>query len=237
MWDTLTKEWEKGVIISQAETPRSYIVKHHKEKRRNRIHLREASPIQCPMHPLCKRWNMCYCLQRNNQKYKVCFNQMRKKVSQSAVENVPKANVQSLLRPMIKLVPTANMQSVHSSRVNSTVNSAGKESAHNQSERSAKGINSAPKLAVRKNQGLVQGDSKGVLTTPPWIGNNNKTIPKVSASKSLTLNPVFRRITVLGDQQGRGKQTILLIFLPSSLALTFGTQNHNTKVTFTWYEN
>ena len=41
--NTLTKKWEKGVIKSQAETPRSYIVLTPQgEKRRNRIHLREA---------------------------------------------------------------------------------------------------------------------------------------------------------------------------------------------------
>ena len=52
--------------------------------------------------------------------------------------NVPKRNMQSVLMPMVKLVPKANVQSVHSSRVNSTVNSAGKESAHKQSASSAK---------------------------------------------------------------------------------------------------
>ena len=40
--NTLTKKWEKGVIKSQAETPRSYIVLTQGEKRRNRIPLREA---------------------------------------------------------------------------------------------------------------------------------------------------------------------------------------------------
>ena len=73
-------------------------------------------------------------------------------MSQSVVENVPKANVQSLLRPMVKLVPKANVQSVHSSRMNSTVESAAKENAPNQSASSAKGINSALKVVVRKDQ-------------------------------------------------------------------------------------
>ena len=91
------------------------------------------------------------------------------KVSQSAVENVPKANVQNVLRPKVKLMPRANVQS---SGMNSTVNSAGKESA-----------SSVPKLVVRKDQGLVQEDSKGVPTAALGIGNNNKAIPKVSASK------------------------------------------------------
>ena len=85
-------------------------------------------------------------------------------MSQSVVENVPKANVQSVLRPMVKLVPISNVQSVHSSRMNSTVDSAGKERAHNQS------ASSAPKFVVRKNQGLVQEDSKGVPSAPPGIG-------------------------------------------------------------------
>ena len=43
---------------------------------------------------------------------------------QPAVENVPKANVQNVLRPKVKLVPKVNVQS---SGMNSTVNSARKE--------------------------------------------------------------------------------------------------------------
>ena len=109
------------------------------------------------------------------------------KVSQSAVENVPKANVQIVLKPKLKLVPKANVQS---SGMNSTVSSAGKESAHNQS------ASSVPKLVVRKNPGLVQEYSKGVPTVPLGIGDNNKAITKVSASKPLTLNPAFRKKTI-----------------------------------------
>ena len=90
-------------------------------------------------------------------------------MSQSAVENVPKANVQNVLRPKVKVMPKANVQS---SGINSTVNSAGKESA-----------SSVPKLVVRRDQGLVQEEIKGVPTAPIGIGNNNKAIPKVSASK------------------------------------------------------
>ena len=68
------------------------------------------------------------------------------KVSQSAMESVPKANVQNVLRPKVKLVPKVNVQS---SGLNSTVNSAGKESAYNQS------ASSVPKWVVRKDQRLV----------------------------------------------------------------------------------
>ena len=57
------------------------------------------------------------------------------------------------------------------------MNSAGKESAYNQS------ASSVPKLVVRKDQRLVQEDSNGVPTTPIGIGDNNKAIPKVSAPK------------------------------------------------------
>ena len=46
----------------------------------------------------------------------------------------------------MKLVPKAYVQGVHGSGINSTVNSAGKESTHNQS------ASSVPKLVVRKNQ-------------------------------------------------------------------------------------
>ena len=108
------------------------------------------------------------------------------KVSQSAMESVPKANVQNVLRPKVKLVPKVNVQS---SGLNSTVNSAEKESAYNQS------ASSVPKLVVRKDQRLVQEDSKGVPTAPIGIGDNNKAIPKASAPKPLTLNPVFRKTT------------------------------------------
>ena len=64
--------------------------------------------------------------------------------------------------PKVKLVPKANIQS---SGMNSTAKSAQKESAHNQS------ASSVPKLVVRKNQGLVQEESKGVPTAPLGIGN------------------------------------------------------------------
>ena len=80
---------------------------------------------------------------------------------------------QNVLKPRVKLMPKANVQS---SEMNSTVNSVGKESAHNQ------GASSVSKLVVRKDQGLVQEDSKGVPTAPLGIGSNNKAIPKVSAS-------------------------------------------------------
>ena len=41
--NALTKKWEKGVIKSQAETPRPYFVTTPQgEKRTNQIHLREA---------------------------------------------------------------------------------------------------------------------------------------------------------------------------------------------------
>ena len=67
---------------------------------------------------------------------------------------------------MVELVPKANVQGIHSSGMNITVNSAGKESVHNQSARSA------PELVVRKNLGLVKEDSKGVPTAPPGICDN-----------------------------------------------------------------
>ena len=60
------------------------------------------------------------------------------KVLQSAVEIVPKTNVQSVLRPMVELVLKTNVQGVHRSGINSTVNSAGKESAHSQTANSCK---------------------------------------------------------------------------------------------------
>ena len=66
--------------------------------------------------------------------------------------------------------------------MNNTVNSTGKKSAYYQS------ASSAPKLVVRKNQGLVQEDSKGVSTAPQGIGDNT-TIPKVSASELPDLKP------------------------------------------------
>ena len=189
---TLTKKWEKGVIKSQAETPRSYIViTRQGEKRRNRIPLREAgiSTNTATMAPNVEKVEICViCAPNKSPSVKSVFQPNETKVSQSVVENVPKANVQCVLRPMVKLVPKTNVQDVYSSGMNSTLNSAGKEIAHNQSE------NSVPKLVVRKNQGIVLKDGKCMPTAPPGIGDNNKIIPKVSTSTPPTLNPVFRWI-------------------------------------------
>ena len=175
--NTLTKKWEKGVIKSQAETPRSYIVLTPQgEKRRNRIHLREAgiSTNAVPKAPNVEKVKYVLLAPNKSPSVQSVCQPNEGKVSQSAVENVPKANVQNVLRPKVKLVPKVNVQS---SGMNSTVNSAGKESAYNQS------ASSVPKLVVRKDQGLVQEDSKGVPTAPIGIGDNNKAIPKVSAPK------------------------------------------------------
>ena len=175
--NTLTKKWEKGVIKSQADTPRSYIVLTPQgEKRRNRIHLREAGISTNAVPKASNVEKVKYVLLAPNKSpsvQSVC-QPNEGKVSQSAVESVPKANVQNVLRPKVKLVPKVDVQS---SGLNSTVNSADKESAYNQS------ASSVPKLVVRKDQRLVQKDSKGVPTAPIGIGNNNKAIPKVSAPK------------------------------------------------------
>ena len=77
---------------------------------------------------------------------KVCVSLKRERCLSQQWKICQKVNVQNVLKPKVKLVPTANVQS---SGMNSTVNSAGKESAHNQS------ASSVPKLVVRKNQGLV----------------------------------------------------------------------------------
>ena len=103
--------------------------------------------------------------------------------------------------------------------MNSTVNSTGKESAHNQS------ASSVPKLVVRKNQGLVQEDSKGVSTASLGIGDNNKAIPKVSAPKPPDPKTSVQKDNKLRRSTERGSQVRnTWIFLQSSLALTFGTK-------------
>ena len=128
MWvqNTLTKKWEKGVIKSQAEAPRSYIVLTPQgEKRRNRIHLREAGISTNAVSKAPHEEKVKYVLLAPNKSpsvQNVC-QPNEAKVSQSVVENVPKANVQNVLRPKAKLMPKANVQS---SGINSTVNSAGK---------------------------------------------------------------------------------------------------------------
>ena len=56
--NTLTKKWEKGVIKSQAETPRSYIVmtpQGEKGKIGYTLDKQEFQLIQCPRHPMWKR--------------------------------------------------------------------------------------------------------------------------------------------------------------------------------------
>ena len=184
--NTLTKKWEKGVIKSQAETPRAYIViKLQGEKRRNRICLREAgiSTNAVPKAPNMEKVKYVLLAPNKSPSVQNVCQPNEGKVSQSVVENVPKANVQNVLRPKVKLMPKANVQS---SGMNSTVNSGGKESAHNQS------ASSVPKLVVRKDHRLVQEDSKGVPTAPLGIGDSNKAIPKVSASKLPDPKPSFQ---------------------------------------------
>ena len=133
--NTLTKKWEKGVITSQAETPRSYIViTPQDEKRRNRIHLREAeiSTNTVPKAPNVEKLKYVLLAPNKSPSVQSVCQPNEEKMSQSVVVNVPKANVQSVLRPTVKSVPKANVQGVHGLGKNSTVNSAGKESTHNQ---------------------------------------------------------------------------------------------------------
>ena len=180
------------MIKSQAETPRSYVViTPQGEKSRNRIHLREAGISTNAVSKAPNEEKVKYVLLAPNKSpsvQNVC-QPNEQKVYQPTVENVPKASVQNVLRPKVKLVPKANVQN---SGMNSTVNSAGKESAHNQ------GASSVSKLVVRKDQGLMQEDSKGVPTAPLGIGNNNKAIPKVSASKPLDPKPSVQEENNLG---------------------------------------
>ena len=164
------------MIKSQAETPRSYIViTPQGEKRRNRLCLREAgiSTKTVPKAPNVEKVKYVLLAPNKSPSVQSVCQPNEEKVSQSVVENVPKSNVQSVLRPKVQLVPKANVQGM-----NSTVNRAGKEITHNQS------ASGGPKLVVRKNQGIVQEDSKGVPIDSPGVGDNNKTIPKVSASKT-----------------------------------------------------
>ena len=124
--NTLTKKWEKGVIKSQAETLRSYIVLTPQgEKRRNRIHPRaRISTNAVPKAPNVEKVKYVLLAPNKSQSVQSVCQPNEGNVSQSAVENVPKANVQNVLRPKVKLMPKANVQS---SGMNSTVNSARKE--------------------------------------------------------------------------------------------------------------
>ena len=110
--NTLIKEWEKGVIKSHAETPRSYfVITPQGEKRRNRIHLRETGISTNTVSKAANVEEVKYVLLAPNISPIVqsMFQPNEEKVSQSVVENVPKAKVQSMLKPMVKLVPKANM--------------------------------------------------------------------------------------------------------------------------------
>ena len=131
---------------------------------------------------------------------------------------------------MVEFVPRANVQCVHSSGMNSTVNSAGKESVHNQS------ASSAPVLWVR-----IKAYCKRIAKVCPLLPQGLVMIIKLSQKSQLphplTLSSVFSRITAFGDQQRGNKTRNTWIFLYSSLALTFGIQSHHTKVTFTQYEH
>ena len=234
MWvqNTLTNKWEKGVIKFQAETSRSYnVLTPQGEKRRNRIHLREAgiSTNTVPKAPSVKMGKYVLLSPNKSPSVQNVFQPNEEKVYQPALENVPKANVQNVLRPKVKLVPKANVQSLG---MNSTVNSAGKEGAHNQS------ASSVPKLVVRKNQGLVQEDSKGVPTAPLGIADNNEAIPEVSASKPPDPKPSVQEDSSIRRSTRERKPNMKYLDISSILIdFNFGTQSHHTKVTFTQYEH
>ena len=109
------------MIKLQVETPRSYIVLTSQgEKRRNKIHLREAgiSTNAVPEAPNEEKVKYVLLAPNKSPNVQSVCQPNEGKVSQSAVENVPKANVQNVLRPKVKLVPKVNVQS---SGMNSTV--------------------------------------------------------------------------------------------------------------------
>ena len=100
------------MITSQAETHRSYIViTPQGEKRRNRIHLRKVgmSTNTVPKAPKVEKVKYVILAPNKLTSVQSVFLPNERKVSQSAVENVLKANVQNMLRPKVKLVPKANV--------------------------------------------------------------------------------------------------------------------------------
>ena len=172
--NTLTKRWERGIIKSQAETPRSYIVqKPHGEKRRNRSHLRKASiPCLKPKVQVVERVRPHYILIAQKQQDKV----------PRLVKSVPTPSVNSTANstPSVNSIqsPKAQSQVINSARSQlPSVNSS--QSVNNwQKEKCVK------QLVLRKEiQEAVQRSEPKVPKIPPGIGNNNKAIPKVSANK------------------------------------------------------
>ena len=80
--NTLTKEWEKGVIKSQAMTPRSYtMITPQGEKMRNRIHLREAGISTAPKAPNVEKVKNALLAPKKSPKVQSVFQPNKEKVS------------------------------------------------------------------------------------------------------------------------------------------------------------
>ena len=172
--NTLTKRWERGVIKSKAETPRSYIVQTpHGEKRRNRSHLREASiPSLKPKVQVVERVRPHYILIAQKQQDRVPS--LVKSVPTPSVNNTansaPSANGIQSPKAQPHVVNSARSQLPSVNR-NQSVNSWQKEKCVKQ-------------LVLRKEiQEAMQRSEAKVPKFPPGKGNNNKAIPKVSANK------------------------------------------------------
>ena len=92
--NSLTKKWEKGVIKSQAETTRSYIVIiPQSEKRRKRVHHKEAgiSTNTVPKAPNVEKVKYVLLAPNESPSVQSVFQANEEKVSQSALENASKA--------------------------------------------------------------------------------------------------------------------------------------------------
>ena len=202
-----TKKWEKATIKSQAETPWSYIVQtSHGDLRRNRVHIKEATvqstlnKVQEQPKPVCK-----IILPPGVQKVLPMVpriqnpvpNPVMKVMVQNLIQNqMVKTTVQKPIvqNPTLKTcVQNQNMKNIlpkfQVQREQSILNSTKKEIVPKESEKCV------PKVIVRKEseqQGSVHKDIR-VPKPPTGIGDNNKTIPKVSASKPSIPSPSVQK--------------------------------------------
>ena len=194
--NTLTKRWERGVIKSQAEIPRSYIVQTpHGEKKRNRSHLREASiPSLKPKVQVVERVWPHYILIAQKQQDKLPS--LVKSVPTPSVNNTansaPSAN--GIQSPKAQVVNSARSQ-LPSVNSNQSVNSWQKEKCVKQ-------------LLLRKEiRKLCKGVNQKCPKFPLVMAIIIKPFQKSQLISPLTLKQEYRKATHPEDPLEKGNQT------------------------------
>ena len=205
------KKWEKATIKSQAETSQSYIVQtSHGDLRRNRVHIKEAPVLSTP-NKVQEQPKPVYKIILPPRVQQVpamvpriqnpVQNPVMKVMVQNPIQNqMAKTTVQKHIvqNPTLKTcVQNQNIKNIlpkfQVQTEQSILNSTKKEIFPKESEKCV------PKVIVRKEseqQGSVHKDIR--VPKPPRGIGDNKTIPKVSASKPSIPSPSVQKPETLG---------------------------------------